>query len=191
MSAQPTRSPWRPALLASAVLVAATGVILLAMGRVPICECGTVKLWHGVVFSSENSQHLSDWYSFTHVEHGFAFFALLWLVGRRWPLAWRFVAATAIEGAWEILENTNMVIERYREVTISLDYYGDSVVNSISDIAMMMAGFAVAMRAPTWVSVTVVVALELFLLFSIRDNLALNILMLVWPLDVVREWQAG
>lgn len=190
MSSRARSSSWLPAAAAVIALIGGVAVVLLAMGRVPICTCGTVRLWHGVVFSAENSQHLSDWYSFTHIEHGVLFYALLWIVGRRWPVAWRLVAATAIEGAWEILENTNMVIERYREVTISLDYYGDSVVNSLSDIVMMIVGFITAMRTPVWLGVVVVVALEMFLLMSIRDNLALNILMLVWPIDAVREWQA-
>ncbi|MCC7043426.1 MAG: DUF2585 domain-containing protein [Acidobacteria bacterium] len=186
------RSLMTPAtLLGVAAVVLVAAAVLLGMGRVPICTCGTVKLWHGVVFSSENSQHLSDWYSFTHVVHGFAFYGLLWLVGRRWPMGIRLIAATAIEGAWEILENTNMVIERYREVTISLDYFGDSVINSVSDIVAMVLGFVVAARLPVWASVAMVAGLEIFLLIAIRDNLALNLLMLLAPIDAVREWQSA
>jgi hypothetical protein len=178
-------------LLGVAAVVLVTAAVLVGMGRVPICTCGTVKLWHGVVFSSENSQHLSDWYSFTHVVHGFAFYGLLWLAGRRWPVGIRLIAATAIEGAWEILENTTMVIERYREVTISLDYYGDSVINSVSDIFTMILGFVVAARLPVWASVAAVIGLEIFLLIAIRDNLALNLLMLLAPIDAVRDWQSA
>jgi hypothetical protein len=178
-------------LAVAGAVVLTAAVILLSMGRVPICRCGYVKLWHGVVFSSENSQHVSDWYTFSHVLHGFGFYALLWLVGRRWPAAWRLVAATALESGWEILENTDLVINRYREVTIALDYYGDSVLNSFFDIMAMAAGFLFAWRAPWWTTVATALAFELFVLYMIRDNLALNILMLLYPIDAVRVWQGG
>jgi hypothetical protein len=175
--------------LAVAIITIAMAAILIAMGRAPICTCGYVKLWHGVVFSSENSQHLSDWYSFTHVVHGFAFFGLLWLVARRATTHTRLVLATVIESSWEILENTDFVINRYREMTISLDYFGDSVINSVSDVGAMLVGFALARRLPVWASVLLVVCSELFLAWAIRDNLALNILMLLYPLDAVKLWQ--
>ena len=189
-STSASRLSWRW-LAVAFVLVLIAGGILLAMGQVPICKCGYVKLWHGVVFSSENSQHLSDWYTPSHIIHGFAFYGLLWLVGRRWPIGVRLVLAVLIESGWEIFENTDMVINRYREVTISLDYYGDSVINSMSDITAMILGFIAASRLPVWTTVLLTIVMELVVLYYIRDNLTLNILMLVYPLDSIKHWQSG
>ena len=177
-------------ILISAAIVAVAAAALLTMGRVPICTCGYVKLWHGVVQSSENSQHLSDWYTFTHVLHGSrSMDSAGWSHGA--GRSERLVLAVFIESAWEIVENTDSIINRYREATISLDYYGDSVVNSVSDIMAMVAGFLLAARLPVWTTVAVGVAIELLLAYWIRDNLTLNILMLIYPLDAIRRWQSG
>jgi hypothetical protein len=161
------------------------------MGHPWICECGYVKLWHGETVSSENSQHLIDWYTSSHLLHGLIFYFVLWLVVRAWPQSVRFTIALAVEAGWEIIENTPWIINRYREATISLDYYGDSVINSVVDILAMIVGYFIAARAPVWVSVAILVATEVWLAVAIRDNLTLNVLMLVYPLDAVRTWQGG
>ncbi len=181
----------------SAPILVVVAVVLLAaavefgLGREAMCTCGTVKLWHGVVLSAENSQHLADWYTPSHVIHGILFFGLTWLFARRLPLGWRFAIAVAVEAAWEVFENTPFVIDRYRAATISLDYYGDSIINSMSDILAMMAGFAFAASVRWWVSVMVVLVMEIGVAMVIRDNLFLNILMLIHPFEWIKQWQAG
>ena len=173
------------------MIVAATAAILFAMGRTPICTCGQVDLWVGARDSAKTSQMLTDWYSFSHVVHGILFYAGLWLVARRWPVEARFLVALVIEAGWEVLENTPMIIDRYREATAALGYTGDSVLNSLSDIAMMALGFLAARRLPLWGAIVLLLVLEVVPLIAIRDNLALNVWMLLWPTEAVANWQAG
>ncbi|MGI9395506.1 MAG: DUF2585 domain-containing protein [Boseongicola sp.] len=172
-------------------LLFAMAAWLLWIGRVPICECGYVKFWHGETMSSENSQHLSDWYTPSHILHGLIFYGVLWLLARRLDVGWRLAIATIVECAWEIVENSAAIIQRYREVTISLDYFGDSVVNSAADVVAMWVGFWLASRLPVRISVAIFFVFELLTLWVIRDGLTLNVIMLLYPLDAIRDWQAA
>ena len=182
-----SRRTWLVALL----ILGAAAALLLAMGRNPICTCGTVDLWVGTRDSPKTSQMLADWYSLSHIVHGLIFYALLWLVARRLGVGPRFLIALFIEASWEVIENTPMVIDRYRATTAALGYTGDSVINSLSDILMMAFGFLLARKLPFWVTIVLLVTLEVVPLFVIRDNLTLNIIALIAPNPTIQAWQAG
>jgi len=161
------------------------------MGQPFLCTCGRVALWHGNTMSAENSQHLADWYSPSHLIHGLLLYALLWCVARSATVGQRVVAALLIEAGWEIVENSPVIIERYRAATISLGYNGDSVINSLADIGFMLIGFAVAARLPVAASVALALLLEVTVGYAVRDNLTLNVLMLLYPLESIKTWQGG
>jgi hypothetical protein len=175
----------------AAALVLLQVIILYWMGRVPICECGYIKLFEPGVNSPGNSQHLADWYTPSHIIHGFVFFALAWLLFRKHSVAFKLAFAVLIEAAWEILENTPMVIDHYRSATMAVGYTGDSILNSAMDTVWMALGFYFALKMPVWVTVTVAIIFEIFTGWLIRDNLTLNVLMLVYPIEVIKTWQSA
>lgn len=164
------------------------------LGRTFLGPDGQFGLWSNDIYSVTNSQRVADVYSLSHIIHGILFFAFLWLVARRVPVKVRFLIAMLIEAGWEILENSPLIINRYREATIAIGYTGDSVLNSLCDVGMAALGFLIAFLSvrlqKVWISVALIIIFELGTLFWVRDNLTLNVLMLVHPLESVKTWQA-
>lgn len=196
MTATPVPQPsgdhgLRTGLIAFIVILLAQIVIERLMGRIWICDCGTVKLWEGGVNTSGNSQHVADWYTLSHIIHGFLFYWFAWLAFRSRSVGFRLGVATLVEAGWEILENSPLIIERYRSATMALNYFGDSILNSAMDTAWMAAGFLFAWRMPVWLTVCLAVIFELLAAYVIRDNLTLNVIMLVWPVEAIKAWQGG
>ena len=181
---------WAP-LVAIVVIVISQVLVLAALGQPSWCECGYVKLWHGSVLSPENSQHLTDWYTFSHVIHGFAFYFLLWLLAPGIPFGMRLAIAFGLEAAWEVFENTPFVIDRYRQSALAQGYFGDSVINSVVDALAAGVGVILARTLPVWGTLALLISLELFVGAVIRDNLILNIVQLIYPTDFVSGWQSG
>ncbi|MFN3635600.1 MAG: DUF2585 domain-containing protein [Rhizobium rhizophilum] len=173
------------------VIILAQVISQYMMGRLWICECGYVKLFEAGVNTPGNSQHLFDWYTPSHIIHGFLFYGLGWLIMRKKPITAKLALAALIEAAWEILENSPIVIDRYRTATMAVGYTGDSILNSGMDMVAMIAGFFFAARAPIWLTVAIAIAFEVLTAVIIRDNLTLNVVMLVWPIEAVKTWQAA
>jgi hypothetical protein len=176
--------------VAGAAIFALAAIIEYKMGRVPISKSGRILLWVGDTKSSENSQQLFDWYSFTHIIHGFALYGLLHLISRgKWPMALRLVMAIFLEASWEVIENSSLIIDRYRQSAISAGYFGDSILNSMSDIFCCAMGFVIAAWIPARLTVALILIIELGLAWAIRDNLTLNIIMLIHPFPAIKHWQ--
>jgi hypothetical protein len=190
-------SPSRGTRELSLWLVTAIGALVIqafalwAMGLPLICKCGAVALWHGNPSGPETSQHLTDWYTYTHIIHGFAFYLLLWLFVPRLPFGPRLALAIGLEAAWEVIENTPFVMDRYRQSALARGYFGDSVVNSLFDTFATAAGFFLARLLSVWQSILLIVAIEMVLGYIIRDNLTLNIIQLIYPSESISNWQSG
>lgn len=178
-------------LTAAGTALLAAVVILAFMGRIWWCKEGDLSPWSWDIWSTHNSQHFIDPYSITHLLHGVAEFWLIGLIFYKVPLAWRFVMAICLESTWEVVENTNMIIERYREATMSLDYFGDSILNSVADILCCGLGFWIAYKLRFWKSMTLFIVTEIILALTIRDSLILNVIMLLCPVESIKQWQMG
>jgi hypothetical protein len=185
------RTPSAVFLLLAIGFVALQTVVLLAMGHPAVCTCGRIDLWHPNPAGPETSQHLTDWYTYTHIVHGFGFYLLLRVVAPRMPFIWRLAIAIGLEAGWEVIENTPFIIDRYRQSALARGYVGDSVINSVADTLAAVVGFVLARVLPVWLSVSLVLGMELFAAYMIRDNLSLNIIQLIYPSQILSRWQTN
>lgn len=177
--------------LAALIFIAVQVLALKLMSHPWLCPCGHIALWYPDPAGPETSQHLIDWYTLTHFLHGFGFYAVLWLVAPKSSYAARLIVIVGMEAAWEIIENTPVIIDRYRQMALARGYFGDSVINSLSDMLATVIGAVVARSAPVWMSVALVIATETFLAYAIRDSLTLNVIQLIAPSDLIFRWQNG
>lgn len=185
------RTPAALCLAIAAGFIALQALALLAMGHPPICTCGNINLWHGNPSGPETSQHLTDWYTYTHVIHGIVFYFLLWLIAPRTSFALRFALVIGIEAAWEIIENTPLIMDRYRQSALARGYFGDSMINSVADTIASGLGVLLARILPIWSTITLIIVMELFAAYMIHDNLTLNIIQLIHPSETISRWQTG
>lgn len=181
---------YRWVIFCSLLVIVGTGVIEWMFGRSILGPDGRFGWWESDVWSSESSQRVADAYSFSHIIHGMLFYAFLWLVARRLPVGQRLILALLMEAGWELLENSPIIIDRYRAVTIALGYVGDSVLNSVADVVMAGIGFFIAWSVRFWMSVVIILVFEIGCLFWVRDNLTLNIIMLLTPSETIKVWQS-
>ena len=181
---------YKTPIIGLVLILIITGLVEFWVGRSLLGPDGMFGWWDGNVWGSENSQRVADAYSFSHIIHGILFYAFFWWIARRLPLKYRFVAALILEAGWEILENSPLVINRYRDATIAQGYVGDSILNSCSDVIMAALGFLIARYSKIWVSIVLIIIMEVGCLFWIRDNLTLNVIMLVSPVESIKVWQS-
>ncbi len=182
---------YRVVIIGLLIVMAITGLIEYLSHRSILGPDGMFGWWDGNIWGSENSQRVADAYTFSHIIHGMLFYAFLWLVARRVPAKYRFILAVIMEAAWELLENSPIIIDRYRAATIAQGYVGDSILNSVSDIMMAGIGFVIARYSKVWVTVALIIAMEVGCLIWIRDNLTLNVVMLVHPIEALKTWQSA
>jgi len=183
-----------PALKNTPIVIAAlalTALVLYLFGRELWCPAGDLLPWSFDLWSQHNSQHLLDWYTPSHISHGLLFALLFRATRSKRLLRYGLGLAVLLESGWEILENSDFIINRYREATMAFDYFGDSILNSLSDVLWCMLGYRVAVALPAWKVLGIFVAFELITLAFIRDNLTLNVIMLLWPMEAIKAWQVG